>query len=81
MDYDTFPVTAPLSRKESYQRGANCPTVITKYRCACGWGKLEYHCVPGFDDDFYVLKCLRCKKKYRYVTRVGYEFEYYLTKK
>lgn len=77
MDYDTFPVPDPKSQKNVYVKGANTPTTITRYPCACGWGRLLHYSVGGFDDDYYVLRCLRCRLKYQYVTRVGYDFEYY----
>ena len=48
----------------TYPHGANCGTEHTLYRCACGWGFIEYVCVPGFDDDYAEIRCLRCRKKY-----------------
>jgi hypothetical protein len=48
----------------TYPRGANCGTEHTLYRCACGWGFIEYAWVPGFDDDYALIRCFRCRKKY-----------------
>ena len=81
MDYRSVPVKKPLSQKVVYPDGANAPTVKTRYRCACGLGRLLHVCVPGFDDEYYEIKCLFCRRKYDYVSRVGYNFEYYPRKR
>ena len=78
MRYEDKPIPMLIKRKKRRPRGANFPTVIEVYRCPCGRGKAEHHCVPGFDDDFYLLKCRRCKKRYTYVERVGNSWRLYL---
>lgn len=40
---------------------------ITTYECLCGCGTIEYHIVPGFDDDWFEIKCKDCKKTISYM--------------
>lgn len=35
--------------------------VVTVYSCLCGEGHIEYHRVPGFNDDWFEIKCDKCK--------------------
>ena len=67
-----------IERKEEYAKGANVPTEIEVYTCFCGKGTIEHHRVPGFDDDFFVIECRECEKKYSYVERVGNELRVYI---
>ena len=57
--------TKMLSRKDKYPKGANYPTVITKYKCFCGRGRIIEEDVRGFNDHFITIKCRRCLKKYQ----------------
>ena len=70
--------TKRLFVKEEYAEGANHPTTVTVHRCFCGIfsrGRIEHHRVSGFDDDFFVIACPRCRKKYDYISEMGYEWE------
>lgn len=70
--------TRRLSVKETYPDGANTPTTVTTHRCFCFFslrGGIEHHRTPGFDDDFFVITCPRCRKKYDYITQSGYDWE------
>ena len=70
--------TRVLSSKNYYPKGANSPTVITKYKCLCGWGKIIEENVIGFDDHFINIKCRRCLKKYHpFVDILGNEWVVY----
>ena len=40
---------------------------IAKYTCLCGQGYFEYHAVPGFDDDWFEIKCEECKKRISFI--------------
>ena len=64
--------------KECYPDGANCPTKVKVYECLCKKGEIEYHRVPGFDDDYFVVTCKVCKKRYRYICFSGpFKWEVY----
>lgn len=66
--------TKIIRTKTLYPDGANSPTHIDVHRCFCGLGKIEHHSTPGFDDDFFVIKCPICRSRYSYVDQCGYEW-------
>ena len=67
-----------VEQKEYYPQGANIPTQLTVYECFCGKGKIEYHRVPGFDDDWFVFRCCKCEKKYQpFIDQCGSEWKVY----
>ena len=53
MDYEFVKIPKVLGKKEYYPDGANVPTQCTVHRCLCGKGTIEFHCVPGFDDEWF----------------------------
>ena len=57
--------TKLLSSKNEYRDGVNSPTVINKYRCLCGLGKIVEENVIGFNDHFAYIKCKLCLLKYQ----------------
>lgn len=69
--------TKTLNKREDLPKGANVAVQITEYKCLCGKGKIEYHTVPGFDDDYFVIECPTCDKKIKYMTWYGYDWEIY----
>ena len=73
----TIQPTEKLDRREDLPKGANVATRVTAYKCLCGKGRIEYHIVPGFDDDYFVIKCPACSKKIRYMTWSGYDWKIY----
>ena len=78
MEYIPIEELRLLSRKDTYPRGANAPTVVTRYRCLCGWGKIVERDTPGFNDHFVTLECLICQRKYQpFVDICGDEFVFY----
>lgn len=64
-----------LSRKEVYSGGANYPTVVTEYACACGAGKIVTKEVSGFGDYTAEIQCEHCKRKYHVITGCGHLWE------
>ncbi len=58
-----------LEKKEVYPEGANWPTDVCIYECACGKGTIEYGRVSGFDDSYVKIQCPDCAKRYR--TQMG----------
>ena len=61
---------------EKYPRGANSPTIIKKYKCPCGRGKIIEQNTIGFNDHFVTLNCRRCLKTYQpFVDICGDSFE------
>ena len=46
-----------IKSKETYPKGANSPTIIKKYSCPCGRGKLVEENTIGFNDHFVTLEC------------------------
>ena len=77
MDYEYVKPTEKIEVKEIYEKNANVPDQITFYKCFCGKGTIEYHCVPGFDDRFFYIECPYCNKKYRYMDWCGNEWKVY----
>ena len=53
-----------ISREEYYPDSANCPTVREVYKCFCKKGKIERHYIPGFDDEYFEIKCPVCRRRY-----------------
>ena len=75
MDQEYVAAPRIVKEKEKYEKGANVPTHITVHKCLCGWGRIEHHRVPGFDDDWFEIKCLFCKLKYHpFIDQVGDEW-------
>jgi hypothetical protein len=66
-----LPVPRLKGEEQRYPDGANCPTLVRIYECLCKKGEIEYHRVPGFDDDYFVVKCTACDKRYRYICFSG----------
>lgn len=67
-----------IKSKSLFARKENSLTVITKYRCPCGRGKIVEENTPGFNDHFVTLECKRCLKKFHgYIDIIGYEFKLY----
>ena len=78
MDYEFVKIPKVLEKKEYYPDGANVPTQCTVHRCLCGKGTIEFHCVPGFDDEWFEIKCLKCEKKYEpFIDRCGPQWKVY----
>ena len=57
---------------DEYPDGANFPTSVTEYKCVCKKGKVVYKRIAGFDDDFAIIKCASCRKKYEVDYGKGY---------
>ena len=70
-------LTKIIAKREEYEDGANVATHVDVHRCFCGLGRIEHHHTPGFDDDFFLIKCLICKRRYRYLCQSGYKWEVY----
>lgn len=67
-----------IKRIEKYPRGANSPTIVTKYKCLCGRGKIVEHNTVGFNDHFVTLECRRCLKTYHpFIDICGDSFKLY----
>ena len=67
-----------ISKKEIYEDGANCPTLVYTHECLCGKGTIDYCRVPGFSDEYCVWNCRDCKKKYHeIIDRIGDKWEVY----
>ena len=77
-DYEYRSIPRMLEEKEVYPEGANAPTRVTVYECLCKKGRIEYHCVPGFGDDWFEIRCKACEKRYTYIERCGYQWRVYL---
>lgn len=77
MDYDYKKPTKILEKREEYPDGANVPTQITVHKCFCGKGTINYECVPGFGDSYFVINCEECDEKYQYIELCGYEWKVY----
>ncbi len=65
----------PISDVKTYPQGANHPTIIVKYPCPCGKGIIEYGRVPGFDDEYVIIRCKECDEKYQVRSGWGYDWE------
>lgn len=69
-----------ISKKDVYPGTANSPTVVTKYKCLCGEGKIIEENTVGFGDHFVSLECKNCLKKYSsYVRIMGNNFEFFIS--
>ena len=67
-----------IKSKSIFPRKANSATIITKYRCPCGKGKIVEENTPGFDDHFVTLECKRCLKSFKsYIDIIGDDFKLY----
>ena len=80
MDYKYFKIPEKLCVKEEYPDGANWPTIIEEHKCFCKKGIIRYCYVPGFNDDWFEIKCPKCDEKYNYIERIGNEWKAYLAK-
>ena len=78
MDYEYIKIPKLKASREFYEKGANVPTYIDVYDCFCKKGTIEHSRVPGFDDDYITVNCAQCRKKYKYIERVGSDFKVYL---
>ncbi len=61
--------------EEVYPDGANAPTIVKTYECACGMGTIDYATVPGFSDDYARIDCKACQEKYRIQLACGHYWE------
>ena len=69
-----------IKKTEYYQDGANTPTRVDVHKCFCllGKGTVERHYVPGFNDEWFEIKCKKCEKKYEpYIDRCGDKWTLY----
>lgn len=66
MDYIYKKIPKIIKKKEYYPDGANAPTMVDVHKCFClfGRGTVEHHRVPGFNDEWFEIKCKKCEKKY-----------------
>ena len=64
LEYEDLALPRRLRSRDKRPRGANCATTVTVYKCFCGFGRLVHSRVPGFDDEWFELKCRKCNKKY-----------------
>ena len=78
MEYKYKRIPKVIERKDYYPDGANCPTQVTVHKCFCRRGTIEHHCVRGFGDEWFEIKCKKCEEKYSYIELVGYEWKVYL---
>ena len=81
MDYKYKRIPKVKKERVYYENGANVATEVTVYKCLCflGWGRIEHHRVPGFDDDWYEIHCPICKRKYHsFIDQIGQEWKVYL---
>ena len=63
-----------IEKREYYPDGANTPTLVNVHKCFCilGKGTVEHHRVPGFNDEWFEIKCKRCEKRYEpFIDRCG----------
>lgn len=70
--------TQLIERRSEYERGANIATQIDVHKCFCGLGEIEHRRVPGFDDDYFAIKCPICNLKYCFIGNMGYDWEVHL---
>lgn len=78
MDYKYKKIPRVIRRKSKYIDGANVPTEITVHRCFCGLGRIRYCHTPGFDDDYFEIKCPICKIRYHeFIDQCGDEWKVY----
>lgn len=67
----------PTEKIENNDVKADTYEQVTYYKCFCGKGVIEYHNVPGFNDQYFCIECPHCEKKYRYIEWCGYEWRVY----
>ena len=64
-----------IAEEEEYQGGANYPSIVKRYRCACGVGEVVETRLPGFGERYVDLRCEACKEAYKIVEGCGYIWE------
>ena len=72
--------TKKIQTRNEMEDGANVATRVEEYECFCGEGTIEYCVVPGFDDDYFVIKCQKCKQKIGFIEWSGSDWAIYLYK-
>lgn len=78
MEYEYKKIPKIIEQREYYPNGANTPTLVTVHKCFCKKGTIEYHRVPGFNDEWFEIKCPTCEKKYEpFIDRCGNEWKVY----
>ncbi len=80
MDSEYKKIPRIIRKKEYYPEGANTPTLVNVHKCFCllGKGTIEHHRVPGFDDEWFEIKCKKCEKKYEpFIDRCGDKWKLY----
>ena len=70
--------TKKIARRSDMPDGGNVATVVDVYECFCGCGTIEYCTVPGFDDEYFVIQCPKCKQKVGYIEWSGFDWAIYL---
>ena len=76
--YVSIEELALKSKVDEYPKGANSPTVVTRYACPCGKGEVVDRNTVGFNDRFVTLECRRCRRTYHpFVDIVGCDFCFY----
>lgn len=81
MDYEYKKIPRLIEKKEYYPDGANSPTIVEVHKCFCRKGTIEYHYVPGFNDDWFEINCERCDEKYHpFIDICGRKWKVYLAK-
>ena len=79
MEYVDKEIPKIIEKREYHPDGANYPTTLAVHECFCGKGRIEHHYISGFDDEYYLIRCPRCKRKYTdIIDRIGYEWRVYL---
>lgn len=81
MDCEYKKIPKIITRKEYYPDGANTPTLVNVHRCFCKIrkGTIEHHMVPGFNDEWFEIKCKKCEKKYEpFIDQSGSEWKVHL---
>ena len=80
MNYEYVKIPKITARRTEYSDGANVPSYVDVHECICKSGSIEHHRTPGFDDDFFTIKCKDCNTKYRYIEVSGSEWKLYFAK-
>lgn len=79
MEYKYIKIPRIIEKREYYPDGANAPTLVNVHECFCKKGTVEHHRVPGFNDEWFEIKCKKCEKKYEpFIDRCGSEWKVYL---
>ena len=79
MEYVDKKIPEKISSTDTYPDGANCPTTIDVHKCFCGAGEIEHHYIRGFADDYYIIRCKKCKRKHSdVIDRIGDMWRVYL---